>query len=126
MSEPLKVSVARALGCTPEAMNHGSDGHGYNWMCRCGSRPAAHGGMDSYSPSSHLRDYEHDWAATGPLVDKYGLRVGRVTYSGGEKDGEPTGGWSAGRETYESGERGPTALIALCNLIVALDAKGRL
>jgi hypothetical protein len=122
--------VAEALGCKPE------EGGGGNplWLCACrkGERVFPHGTelSDGYVASAVAR-YDTDWAATGPLIEKYRLFVGR--YADWSHDGR----WYAMQTVAgypesmpgkdERLERtGTTPLEAVCHLILALKAAGKL
>jgi hypothetical protein len=71
--------------------------------------------------------YDTDWSATGPLIEKWridlehvgdGVLASQWGEHGEDHDGRPSGG-SLARE-------GPTELIAVCNLILALKVAGKL
>ena len=59
--------------------------------------------------------YDTDWSATGPLIEKYGISLKR----------EP-GGWDARVDYSLASDQNPTALVAVCHLILALHAAGKL
>lgn len=141
MSEkPLHVRVAEALGCVPV----GPPKYRWDsWCCVCKVRKDEHWGphtahvIHSECCHSHsglncdndLARYDTDWSATGPLIERYG--IGLI------KSYEPSKSslrWHACTETGEScsyGSCGPAALgetplLAVCNLILALKAAGKL
>jgi hypothetical protein len=67
--------------------------------------------------------YDEDWAATGPLVEKY-----KITMMHEELDG-----WSAlsnARDdlqfTWDESQCGATPLLAICHLLIALGKAGKL
>jgi hypothetical protein len=71
----------------------------------------------------HYQPYDTDWSAAGPLIERYQMVV---TPNGGG-DGESA--WAA--HMHETKWRywtgfGATPLIAICNLILALSAAGKL
>jgi len=114
--KPLHVRVAEALGWIAlEAPN--------------GMWPDEYFGFHpEFAPivgrRAQVPDYTKDWSATGPLIEKYGITV---------SDAWPAfGAWTAalhGTLHMNSGgaiERGPTPLVAVCNLIVALKEAGKL
>lgn len=117
---PLHVLVAEALGW-----------HAIRWQGgrgHIGLRPGADfsvydkaHGIEPLSALSDVPRYDIDWSATGPLLERYRIGV------------EPEGPamwyaeqWHAGpMEVYED-QVGPTPLVAVCNLILALHAAGKL
>lgn len=110
--KPLHVQVAEALGWT-DMKPRADDGL---WG---GKAPDV-----SWEWTSPPR-YDTDWAATGPLIEKYGFQIWR--------NGE--GVWEAQGSQYKDGEHvpgsfrainGPTPLEAVCHLILALKAAGKL
>jgi hypothetical protein len=116
--KPLHVQVAEALGWEHLRDDGGWRGDGPNW--RDG------GGVIGMVPR-----YDTDWAATGPLIEKYRLFVGR--YADWSHDGR----WYAMQTVAgypesmpgkdERLERtGTTPLEAVCHLILALKAAGKL
>lgn len=102
--KPLHVRVAEALGWT------------YIWLDEdvwCGTDPAGN--------ACSILCYDTDWAATGPLIEKYEIQI--------DKRGA---GWcaSAFDEANFAHLADPafaeTPLIAVCNLILALKEEGNL
>lgn len=68
--------------------------------------------------------YDTDWSATGPLIEKYGICLS----SDGPNEWEAwSGRWrgAVNRGTFEDTHQ-PTALHAVCHLILALHAAGKL
>lgn len=153
MSEetPLNVRVADALGWTAYEEERGE--YKLAIACRPGARePWA----SSQRPTpqryrkitcaeakklgffgSGFPNYDTDWSVTGPLVEKYeiGLRedgcgyrqeerwLAEADYYGppiDESDKEYGGRWASAQS------RGPTPLIAVCNLILELGKAGKL
>lgn len=115
--KPLHVRVAEALGCKPQEYSQISGRHG--WACHCpgANRGEAHGDFVA------IDRYDTDWGATGPLIEKYAI--------GFETDyGHHIDFWIARRSNYpergETEKRGPTPLIAVCNLLLALKEAGKL
>lgn len=120
MSEekPLHVRVAEALGCQLR-----TDGH--NWGCYC-DEGFLHSGASMSPP--YINHYDTDWSATGPLIEKYEIAIGRWA----QRD---RGYWAAHWQPawadcgipYEaSNAEAPTPLVAVCNLLLALHAAGKL
>jgi hypothetical protein len=68
--------------------------------------------------------YDTDWSATGPEIERFKLDVWHVPAD------MPIPGmslrWRATCERAEGSEEGDTPLIAICNLILALHAAGKL
>ena len=125
-TKPLHVQVAEALGCKPAIYWENSP-----WECRCEDSPHAAHTIHSECCHSHsgmacndgdLAAYDTDWAATGPLIEKYGLRV----YPHQGMDAHGDGGWNASRGSWADFHVGATPLVAVCNLILALAKAGKL
>lgn len=135
MSEekPLHVRVAEALGCRLAIYNLGD-----RTTYECGCAPERAGdltncrryphGQDAITDdgerygSSMLPLYDTDWAATGPLIERFKLDVWCSL------GGDPRNPW-ASRADFAPGEpemRGSTPLVAVCWLIVALAQDGKL
>ena len=78
------------------------------------------GCVDTYGDVPH---YDTDWSATGPLIERLGFCLSH----------EP-GWWAATTEHWRHEDaaqpyrmrRGETALLAVCNLILALKEAGKL
>jgi len=133
--KPLHVAVAEALGCTPVystdpevRLKMAADG--YPCACWCPGR--AHAG---HLTNEVLR-YDLDWSATGPLIEKYRLAI-QPTLATEECGGDPSAAasWDAyTKRTYQECldqkpgvlEVGVTPLIAVCRLLLALEAAGKL
>lgn len=107
--KPLHVRVAEALGME-EIKRDGNGMPGMtsviyintNRQCLAGCCPR----------------YDTDWSATGPLIEKYGIDFYRC------EDWDSSPRWEADRDDLT--RTGPTPLIAVCNLILALKAAGKL
>ena len=120
MVETLHVRVAHVLGCRPQ-LRWGE------WNCTCKDRAhATHTIRNSCDSSSglncdydELAHYDLDWAATGPLIEKYKLSVLPV-WAG------DLGTWDAGWGYFQVQARGDSPLIAVCNLILKLAEIGSL
>jgi hypothetical protein len=85
-------------------------------------RVAESGGVFvEWAPIPH---YETDWSATGPLIERLGLGIIE------HKSRRDTEQWEASCFNAETENtfamRGATALIAVCNLILALKESGKL
>ena len=112
--KPLHVQVAEALGC-PTAWDE---------YCRC---PGLEHSGEEHPP--RLARFDTDWSATGPLIEKYEISVGPgateagpwAAISGVFVDG---GGWDGLDFDYRG--KGPTPLIAVCHLLLALKKAGKL
>jgi hypothetical protein len=69
--------------------------------------------------------YDTDWAATGPLIEKYGISVRLSPFP--TDAALPWVAWAGATDvTGRLRERGPTPLIAVCNLILLLKESGKL
>lgn len=122
--DPLHVQVARALGWTRIT----PDGT-WEWTATKPRVPVDTPGWAGSHPQddSHMRNalvprYDTDWAATGPLIQRY-----RIGFSPDAPDspGQILAYYEgAGSEWVEG--KGPTHLIAACNLLLALHAAGKL
>jgi hypothetical protein len=133
---PLHVRVAEALGCKPEG---GPD----EWLCGCKDRTHGVGG-----PCRHpweVPAYDTDWAATGPLIERYGITIEAPERHCDDPEGHDCLQWKAyhpdscfkchkyPEPPCASGEcdldprgAGAAPLIAVCNLILALHEAGKL
>lgn len=116
MTEPLHVRVARALGCSnPIREEYGG------WACFCPRAP--HGGRFGEREQPPYRDaalphYDESWEDTGPLIER--LHIDLFMERGGDHDF-----WIAQPAEHRHGEEhgcGPTPLVAVCELILALRA----
>ena len=120
MDKLLHVQVAEALGWTEV---QGKDHIG--WY---GRPPERQYGLDGHGISP-LPHFDTDWSATGPLIEKYEISVGPgateagpwAAISGVFVDG---GGWDGLDFDYRG--KGPTPLIAVCHLILAIKGAGKL
>jgi hypothetical protein len=116
LDKPLHVQVAEALGwrdCRPFE----ADGI-VDYQTWCGEQP----GVEGMEAHTFIPDFDTDWSATGPLIEKYGIYLNAAT-----------DGWHACRECQcaeyghnSSDGDGPTPLTAVCNLILALKEAGKL
>lgn len=124
-AKPLHVRVAEALGCAPHQETN------VWWRCTCGDYAHNSDGEDGGPHESGiLCDYDTDWSATGPLIERYRIAIDVYDYEenawyarfdvGHGHDGEPFVMSGAEEAT------GPTPLLAVCNLILALAAAGKL
>lgn len=104
--KPLHVQVAEAIGW----IQIKKEGH-WSWWLGVAPEYADLSG----ARLSHIPDYTTDWRVTGPLMERYQISV--FKYSDGE--------WAA-RDGDRQGGDGKTPLLAVCNLLVALGAAGRL
>lgn len=136
IEKPLHVQVAEALGCRTLRYDESRTAAEDWWRCGCGPDPAKVGtiqeGIAVHAsgsvPNRWLNHYDTDWSATGPLIEQLALDVfyeGRPRHDRGWTAqawlpfGEkvPSAAWS---------KRGETPLLAICNLILALHAAGKL
>lgn len=71
----------------------------------------------------NVPNYDTDWSATGPLIEKYGIAIEPEDAEFVKK--HPTSAWVAahfaGPVLY-----GETPLIAVCNVLLVLSAAGKL
>lgn len=114
MDKPLHVRVAEALGWI-NVLPFEADGivDESNWT---GDDPSGEGGF--------VPNYDTDWSATGPLIEKNGIAIFPTSEAVLAKTS--FGRWTASILAFESCESGPTPLIAVCNLILALAEAGKL
>ena len=126
---PLNGRVARALGCRPEAATalsvYGKDSELVDWFCTCDNQ--------EHGDGASLYDYTLDWAATGPLIEEYGFAIapagaGRWVVVNDQVIVIPADNEGCyGADTYfDDYAFGATPCEAVCNLIVALAAAGKL
>ena len=128
--KPLHVQVAEALGWTDcqlqtefSAMEWARHGH---WIGR-GINPGDK--IDTPQPIPH---YDSDWSATGPLIEKYPITLGRFAkwFQNGQwfaiLPGESEHPHDFDNAAARAEAHGPTPLIAVCNLILALHKAGKL
>lgn len=123
--KPLHVQVAEALGCTTaKAVLRGVI---VSWECFCSP---SHGDADRFIPL-----YDTGWSATGPLIEEHGIALLDLN-----QEGEKWVAFLWGEHEYTTFEdsyltidgnssdtaTGDTPLVAVCNLIVALSAVGKL
>jgi len=115
--KPLHVRVAEALGwSTPRSIG--------NWMIpgepdNYVGRPPSNVLIGS-SGYAAIPRYDTDWSATGPLIERL-----RLDLQHGWDPDEPA--WTAYAEKLSTMEAyGSTPLLAVCNLILALSAAGKL
>ena len=110
---PLHVRVAAALGWTylsPGEVGWEGEPPAWDERAKIPRRLDQHIGVP---------DYDTEWSATGPLIERLGIRLGRDP---GMR--EP---WDASRlvaDAYTSSGR--TALEAVCHFLLELDAVGEL
>ena len=110
MSEkPLHVRVAEALGW-------GLTANGASWISPEPSQSRYDAARCDDSIPPH---YDTDWAATGPLIEKYKLNI---VYNSASESWEGIDR----SEGYDQCFHGRTALEAVCYLILALGKAGKL
>lgn len=116
---PLHVRVAEALGCTTVTESH-PKGIDY-WACECpgalhGDNMADEGdGMIKWLPR-----YDIDWHATGPLIQRIQILIQPPMFADeGDNMWAATGPWRPAESRRLV--KGETPLIAVCNLILALN-----
>lgn len=111
--KPLHVRVAEALGWGGPFQRGG------------GTMLATDNHWDGRAPGNYVIGEQHDriprydtdWSATGPLIERY--RILLVT-------APDWGDWTARAHDSLLQARAATPLIAVCNLIIALAAAGKL
>lgn len=119
-TRPLHVRVAEALGWTRCQEERDGD-----WI---GALPSADM-LSSRRESGIVPRFDTDWAATGPLIERYVVMLNNHKRRGF--------GWTAGTTVPDTspeaddggaffGEPSETPLIAVCNLIQALKEAGKL
>lgn len=133
--EPLHVQVARALGCAPQKYDEYAPKNGQPvwWVCPC--RLAMH--SIGAVPNNWLPDYDTDWAAAGPLIERYGISVLKDE-TGDPRQYDPRELWSAhvgvsllGAEyglilDDDMVEYAEAPLTAVCRLLIAMSKAGKL
>lgn len=102
---------------------------GSEWFGRATEDCPKWGALVKAYASYAVPRYDTDWSATGPLIERYGIEL--------RNDGNSKG-WEAvwpGGTDYEARSlfanpliegTGPTPLVAVCNLILALKEAGKL
>lgn len=108
--QPLSVQVAEVLGWVELHPNANENG---DWG---GTVPVELDWMGLGGRTIVYR-YDEAWEATGPLIAKYRISVVPL------KDNP---GWSAWVQGKEPDGKGASPLEAVCRLIVALKAEGKL
>jgi hypothetical protein len=101
---PLHVKVAEALGWTCYTKFDGQETEW--WKVRAPHQP------------SMVSNYDTDWSATGPLIEKYKIEL---TW-----DGEDWLAWAPEDMAPNKGGVAKVPLIAVCNLFLALKEAGKL
>ncbi len=125
--KPLHVRVAEALGCTPREIPYRKEPGRSWWTCGCERLNHPHNNNDDGPADTHLKEYDTDWSATGPLIEKYGIGLDPHLFAP-----IPADHWIAhdrqNINTLVNGcsATGPTPLIAVCNLILVLKESGKL
>jgi hypothetical protein len=101
--KPLHVRVAEVLG----------------WFAIPGAQI-----VDEQKYHAALPRYDTDWAATGPLIEKFRITLGRNPFDG---DWAAYHTWDV-RALVQNppSAHGETPLLAICNLILALKEAGKL
>lgn len=116
--KPLHVQVAEALGWTQ--IHHCQVESAQQRPCWIGVLPAD--GLEDGGLKPEVPHYDTDWAATGPLIEKYALSVEFENFP----VTCPPHSWVAEQRLEHIGYMevgGPTPLIAVCNLILKLKEK---
>jgi hypothetical protein len=135
-TKPLRVRVAEALGddlgpC-PAHFVCADEDEPSQWRCDCGATGSyGHPGPQCFAHDRPALRYDTDWSATGPLVEKHGIGV-FMPDEYNRTDGEwiavygGVHGWDDGSVCADIDAFGPTPLIAVCNLLLALKEKGKI
>lgn len=119
--KPLHVRVAEALGCKIE--RHEWHAGFVEWLCDCLSSQHAGRGYEGEHTGAIFR-YDTEWEATGPLIEKYRIDLRAPAEIGcGNPSCEE---WRAESVDEDVEGSGATPLLAVCNLILALKAAGKL
>jgi hypothetical protein len=117
--KPLHVRVAAAFGWSDFRKEGGILLPGVdNWR---GWPPGAYPIIGQPTPRKMVPRYDTDWSETGPLIEWFRLSPHPL-----EKSSAWGAGWWDPDEFYERVEAGPTLLIAVCELILALHTAGKL
>lgn len=129
--KPLHAQVAEAIGCTPTLVTsypNGTKPSDPFWTCACRGRIHNCEGVDGApNEGDSIEAYDTDWSATGPLIERFGITIsdckGKVweAFSGFELEPYAWAGWN-----WNDFASGQTPLVAVCNLILALKAAGKL
>ena len=121
--KPLHVRVAEALGwdTSPDLHHRDEASEGCSACTRCGAVM----GWNEPLPALCVPRYDTDWSATGPLIERFGLSV-RLS-ANPYRPSEPWTAWAGASDMGESPvAHGATPLLALCHLVLALHAAGKL
>jgi hypothetical protein len=110
---PLHVQVAEALGWTYWS----ADGRAATHCVPPGTELDVSDNPVVALPLHEIPHFDTDWSATGPLIERYEIDVWRSARMWKAAPDTP-GGTIVGR--------GTTPLIAICHLILALKADGKL
>lgn len=133
MSEdrPLHVQIAEALGCSPEPPTEKWEVEAALWRCGCYDRAHADEDMDW---AGTLLRYDTDWAATGPLIEKYHIHI-EDAYQLQDDMAQGPHIWVASAPNLPGAIQADgsyqtiwesTPLLAICRLILALKKAGAL
>jgi hypothetical protein len=118
--KPLHVQVAEALGWTdlrPQTWDIGGTKYVRDeWGGILFDKP----GDTVPRVWGRVPRYDTDWSATGPLIEKYGINLT------GPRPWDACRGHDREGFHDEPNGEGPTPLIAVCNLLLALKAAGKL
>lgn len=106
LEKPLHVQVAEALGWIGVAQVGSAE-----WAGFLGEIPG------------RVSRYDTDWSVTGPLIEKYGISLQPEYFM---TDPPKLTGYRAIQALTGTVGYGVTALEAVCNLILALAAAGKL
>ncbi len=118
---PLHVRVAEALGWDNCVEVDTGMAYGKRWTGR------VPGFTHTREVPRYGQDSDEGWAATGRLIQKYGINLERAQAA--RPDGSPYGAWRwaiAGDEMPPKRFWADTPLEAVCHLILALAEAGRL
>ena len=119
--KPLHVQAAEALGWDYSEDRHEWDefAEGQKRCTRCHEVAP----WTRHSPSPCCPRYDTDWAATGPLIERFGFVVGRFRILDRQWYAILPGTTSPDAQAEE---HAPTPLLAVCYLILALKEAGKL
>lgn len=119
----LHVRVAEALGCKP-VLTPARPAFAEYWSCSCPDQ--IHNADSDEGRQYWIATYDTDWSATGPLIERLHISVLDEQRSIDPRQKWQASLWPHGLANDAEERFGPTPLVAICNLILALHAAGKL